>query len=147
MQHAFEDLDASVNAKGAQKVLVTMAEDAADAARSAARAETHTRPQLEMLIAELVAKRDRCVNADVRAGYDAALQPLQARVQRYADIAAAEKARRDKIKKRKEEAEFKAMMEGWVSTVAPEVVEGGFEDVAEYQVAWKVFNPNPCIQP
>ena len=59
MQHAFENLERSVMSEDSQasKIITTQAEDRADAARSRARAESTTRPQLEALIRQL--RRDR----------------------------------------------------------------------------------------
>ncbi len=98
MQIAQENLEATVMGKKGFKIITTMAEDDEDKLRSVARAEAHTRPQLNALVAELRRQRETRVNKDVRGGFTSALSPLEIRLSRYEAEEQAEKDRQARIK-------------------------------------------------
>jgi hypothetical protein len=99
MQYAYDDLeDAALGPDGRpKKILTTRAEEAEYTRRQTTRAESITRPQLELLIKQLRRQRETCVNQDVRESFSAALAPLEARLGRYH---AAEEAERQRLAKK-----------------------------------------------
>jgi uncharacterized membrane protein YgcG len=137
MQHRFEELEATVmkGGEGSTVQLIQTKEEAvADAKASVVRAESHTRVQMELVVKHLRAKQRSTKNATVRRSVDDALAPLEARLQRYTDAAAAAQARRRKQQLKREEAEFQASMNAWVSAGQGDVVEKNFTAVAAWQV-------------
>ena len=137
MQNRFEALEASVMKGGEEstvKIIETPAELARDQRANLSRAQAHTRPQLEMLIHQLRKQRDRCHNKEVRGSLDDALEPLEARLDRYLTAERLAREREAARQRRKEEREFKEMMANWVQNVSGDVVEKNFTVVAEWQV-------------
>lgn len=101
MQLAYEELElltTDPEDRTLPRVHTTRADDEKDDRQQLARAESHTRTQLELLIKQLQKQREMCVNKDVRNGFTAALAPLEARLKRYLDAEEEERKKREKRK-------------------------------------------------
>mmetsp|Transcript_50896 Transcript_50896/g.65174 ORF Transcript_50896/g.65174 Transcript_50896/m.65174 type:complete len:515 (-) Transcript_50896:193-1737(-) len=136
MQLSYEDLDREIlGVKGNQQIMFsTKVDNTDDMLRCDERAESHTRPQLQMLTKMLQEKKDKCVSENLRQQYDDALRPLLERQARYDAIKQAAIDARAKKQKIKEEEEFREMMANWVVGVDGDQVENSFLGIATWQV-------------
>jgi len=134
MQYAYENLEHTILHGKVEQVITTRADDAADAAVSIERAQSHTRPQLEMLITQLRKRHDAAVGAGLKESLKRALAPLEARLQRYHDAERRVRDKAAKAKLRREEVEFKEMMANWLKGVDGDALEQSFVGVCYWQV-------------